>query len=46
MTLPLWVGDRIYLLADHEGIGNLYSCLPNGEDLRRHAGDREFYLRH
>ena len=43
---PQWVGERIYLLADHEGQGSLYSCLPTGEDLRRHAGDPEYYLRH
>ncbi len=46
VTLPVWVGDRIYLLADHEGTGSLYSCLTSGDDLRRHAADPEYYLRH
>ncbi|MFD0382883.1 hypothetical protein ACFQ2B_12335 [Streptomyces stramineus] len=29
------VGDRIAFLSDHEGVGNLYSCLPDSSDLRR-----------
>jgi tricorn protease len=34
----LIVGDRIAVLSDHEGIANLYSCRPDGTDLRRHTG--------
>lgn len=43
---PLWIGERIYFVSDHEGIGNLYSCLPTGEDLRRHTHHAEYYVRH
>lgn len=43
---PLWIGERIYFVSDHEGIGNLYSCLPTGEDLRRHTHHGEYYVRH
>ncbi|MFI6443595.1 PDZ domain-containing protein [Kitasatospora sp. NPDC050543] len=43
---PLWVGDRIAFLSDHEGVGRLYSSLPDGTDLRGHGtGDGGFYAR-
>jgi len=51
LARPLWLGERIYFLSDHEGIGSLYSlpavepcdgpCIP-----QRHASHPEFYLRH
>ena len=51
---PMWIGEgqgpdpksqRIYFLSDHDGIGNLYSCTPTGEDLQQHTDSREYYVR-
>jgi tricorn protease len=43
---PMWIGDRIFFLADHEGIGNLYSCALDGSDVRRHTHHNEYYVRY
>ncbi|MFB7499506.1 S41 family peptidase [Streptomyces sp. NPDC056161] len=43
---PLWVGDRIAFLSDHEGTGALYSSLADGSELRRHTPLDGFYARH
>ena len=41
---PMWVGGRIAFLSDHDGVGQLWSSLPDGSDLRRHS-EHEFYAR-
>ncbi|MBI3157252.1 MAG: PD40 domain-containing protein, partial [Burkholderiales bacterium] len=44
-TCPMWIGERIWFLGDHEGIGNLYSCRADGSDLARHTDHADFYAR-
>ncbi|MDT0439378.1 MULTISPECIES: S41 family peptidase [Streptomyces] len=43
---PVWVGERIAFLSDHEGVGAVYSSLADGSDLRRHTPVDGFYARH
>ena len=45
ITSPLWIGNRIYFISDHEGIGRLYSCTHEGSDLRSHTRNKVYYIR-
>ena len=44
-TTPMWIGDRIYFISDHEGVGNIYSCLTSGDDMQRHTHQDTYYCR-
>ena len=44
-TTPMWIDERVYFISDHEGVGNIYSCLPTGEDVQRHTHQDTYYCR-
>ncbi|MFD7875726.1 S41 family peptidase [Streptomyces sp. NPDC059766] len=46
LEFPVWVGERLAFLSDHEGTGALYSSLADGSGLRRHTPVDGFYARH
>lgn len=43
---PIWQGGRLWFLSDMEGHGNLYSCDPDGGDVRRETNHIGFFTRH
>ncbi|KQC13288.1 MAG: hypothetical protein APR63_00895 [Desulfuromonas sp. SDB] len=46
LATPMWIGDRIYFISDHDGIGNIWSCLTDGSDLKQHTKHQHYYARY
>ncbi len=45
LSCPMWIGDRIYFISDHEGIGNIYSANLKAKDIRKHSSHGDYYAR-
>ncbi|HEV2472731.1 MAG TPA: PDZ domain-containing protein, partial [Chthonomonadales bacterium] len=46
LVRPMWLDDRIFFVSDHDGVANIYSTNPDGEDLRQHTHHRDFFARY
>lgn len=46
LVWPMFINSRVYFLSDHEGVGNIYSCQPDGSDLRRHTHHHDYFVRY
>lgn len=45
LASPMWVENRIFFVSDQDGVGNIFSCRPDGKALRQHTRHRQFYVR-
>lgn len=42
---PMWIGERIYFISDHQGIGNIFSINPKGKDIQQHTNHKDFFCK-
>ena len=42
---PMVILSRVYFISDMKGYGELYSCLKDGSEIRKHTNHRGFYVR-
>lgn len=45
LARPMWVGERVFFLSDHDGIANLYSCATDGRDIKQHTHHTDYFAR-
>lgn len=46
LVLPMWLNKRVFFLSDHEGMGNIYSCKPDGSNLTQHTKHNDYFVRY
>jgi len=46
ITDPFIVGNTLYLLSDHEGVGNVYTCELGEDSLSQVTQSKEYFVRH
>jgi tricorn protease len=42
---PMLIGERVYFLSDHDGIANIYSTTPSGDDRKQHTHETTYFAR-
>ena len=45
LVWPMWLGEELALLSDHEGIANLYALRSDGTGLRRLTSEATYFAR-
>jgi tricorn protease len=45
LVWPMWLGERVAFLSDHDGIANLYSVAPDGSDLQQLTHETDYFAR-
>lgn len=43
---PMWIGEEIYFISDHEGIGNIYTMNPDGSQLKKVTNHTTYFCKH
>jgi tricorn protease len=46
VTCPMWLDGRVYFVGDGDGVANLNSIRPDGQDLQRHSQHSDWFVRH
>ncbi|HCA42329.1 MAG TPA: peptidase [Bacteroidetes bacterium] len=45
LASPMVIGNKIYFISDHTGVGNIFSADINGNNLKQHTFHNYFYAR-
>lgn len=46
LARPMWLGERLAFVSDHEGIAQLYACALDGSGVERLTDHADFFVRH